>query len=486
MPASTESIITMADQERGTLAVQTQTEHGLELKNEGGTSYIEGFAATTHKDQANDVFTAEALEEMAQKIRNSSDQTVDAVFPHFEGMDESEIGNINHNNNPAAQKMFGTDTRTVSIFKTVDAETVPLEDGETALKIRGEMLPLPDDVEEAVKAHIKQGALHSFSIEFSPQNVNFEMRDGEAIRTILSAVPQGTALTGRPLNEKASVTDAELKNIMSKHGKEDKDEYKGMHEYKQEMVQGDVFETEEEAMNRAEEMGLDGVHSHERGGEMVFMPGATHEAYMSAENEENDVKTSEESNMGEESEDHSDEQTEENDSQTEEEVKNDPELKNEDQQPEEDVESEESEEGVEDDGEEESELKNDVSELKSMFKDIKEENEQLREENSELKSKVEDLKTMDSIKTEIADIKNMVESGDYDTEGDRPIVDQDEQREVKNMQDEDKAQWKREVDQLGMDEDDLKSDFGNTGMTEAESIADLHGVKVEEVLEYAK
>ena len=88
MPASTESIITMADQERGTLAVQTQTEHGLELKNEGGTSYIEGFAATTHKDQANDVFTAEALEEMAQKA------TENGPIGNFVNLDTEDVLNI--------------------------------------------------------------------------------------------------------------------------------------------------------------------------------------------------------------------------------------------------------------------------------------------------------------------------------------------------------------------------------------------------------
>jgi hypothetical protein len=44
----------------------------------------------------------------------------------------------------------------------------------------------------------------------------------------------------------------------------------------------DVFTNPGEAMKRAKEMGLDGVHSHkDKNGNTVFMPGKTHEEYMS-------------------------------------------------------------------------------------------------------------------------------------------------------------------------------------------------------------
>jgi hypothetical protein len=47
------------------------------------------------------------------------------------------------------------------------------------------------------------------------------------------------------------------------------------------MIRKDVYDNPAEASKRAKEMGLDGTHSHEEGGEKVFMPGKTHEEYMS-------------------------------------------------------------------------------------------------------------------------------------------------------------------------------------------------------------
>jgi hypothetical protein len=47
------------------------------------------------------------------------------------------------------------------------------------------------------------------------------------------------------------------------------------------MIRKDVFDNPAEASKRAKEMGLDGIHSHEEDGEKVFMPGKTHEEYMS-------------------------------------------------------------------------------------------------------------------------------------------------------------------------------------------------------------
>ena len=47
------------------------------------------------------------------------------------------------------------------------------------------------------------------------------------------------------------------------------------------MIRKDVYDNPGEAAGRAKEMGLDGIHSHEEDGETVFMPGKTHEEYMS-------------------------------------------------------------------------------------------------------------------------------------------------------------------------------------------------------------
>ena len=47
------------------------------------------------------------------------------------------------------------------------------------------------------------------------------------------------------------------------------------------MIRKDVYDNPAEASKRAKEMGLDGIHSHDEDGEKVFMPGKTHEEYMS-------------------------------------------------------------------------------------------------------------------------------------------------------------------------------------------------------------
>lgn len=50
---------------------------------------------------------------------------------------------------------------------------------------------------------------------------------------------------------------------------------------KAEEVSQDVFDNPGEAMKRAKEMGLEGVHNHkDKNGKNVFMPGKTHEQYL--------------------------------------------------------------------------------------------------------------------------------------------------------------------------------------------------------------
>lgn len=471
MPVA-KTTVGIASQEHNRITAQTSHQDGLTIKNVASDgeekSIIEGFAATTHVDQTNDQFTEEALENMAEQIRNSGEATTQVVFPEIDGMDESEIGNINHNNNPAAEKLIGAgDTRTVSVFKVVHAETRSMTDGETGLHIRGEMLPLPDNVEEAVKGQIKAGALHSFSIEMEPTNVEFALENGEAVRRIHEADAHGTALTGRPMNEDAYMTDAELKNMMAKA-----DEMEGLdtdqlkQELKQEVKQeiGECIEKEMEAGKDAEQAQAICL-SKEEEGEL-----------------NNNVTDSDDSSETEE---------------TSEEVKNNvrgksmTEEKDEPEQTEEEVENveetEDTGDGVEevDDADGEDELKNDVEELKNMFSDLKTRNEELQEENEELKSKLDDLKTLQNIKNDISEMKDQLKNSEADLEGERPLADQDTEREVKNEGGA-KPVWKRTVDQAGYTADDLKAEYGNSGTTLADQLSEDYDVDPEEVIDYAE
>jgi len=189
-------------------------ELGSEVKSTGReVDVIEGFLATTVVDKENDMFTKTALKDMAGQINNSTDATVDTVFPGADIVDEEQVGNTNHENNPA---MPGGDTRIVPSFKLVEADVRPLpgQEGEFGLHVKGELNSdgLPGDVVSAIKNSIREGFLHSFSIEFKPKQVAKEMVGGTMVRVIEKAKQAGAALTGRPANPTAGLTDALLKS----------------------------------------------------------------------------------------------------------------------------------------------------------------------------------------------------------------------------------------------------------------------------------
>ena len=55
-----------------------------------------------------------------------------------------------------------------------------------------------------------------------------------------------------------------------------------------EEIRRDVFSTADEARERAEEIGCEGIHSHSEDGQEIFMPCSTHDEYVEATGE--DVK----------------------------------------------------------------------------------------------------------------------------------------------------------------------------------------------------
>jgi len=217
MPATT----LQANEETGTVTASTQkfniksgvTADGKEAE------FVEGFLATTHLDKGNDRFTEEALKQMAEDI-NSSVEEVDAVFNK---VDEEQIGNLDHNNNPASP--FG-DTRTVPAFKLVDAKVRATDDGETGLWIKGVLNTggMLADTVSAVKNSIRNGFLNAFSIEFVPEKVRQVREDNKIVRIIEKAAAKGAALTGRPMNPEADMTDSSLKSMAAEFEDETKND----------------------------------------------------------------------------------------------------------------------------------------------------------------------------------------------------------------------------------------------------------------------
>ena len=203
------------DEDKGILRKQCE---GLQLKTtateSGVKDIIEGYLATTHTDKGHDQFTKSALENMAATIRNDAESTINAVYPDVE---ESMVGNVGHNNNPAAEEQLGFgDTRTVPAFKMTDAQVMEINGtGEYGLHITGELMSdsQPNDVEAAIKNAINNGLLHSLSIEYIATDVEFVRQDDTIIRRIKNAKPTGGALTGRPMNEDANLTNRQLKSM---------------------------------------------------------------------------------------------------------------------------------------------------------------------------------------------------------------------------------------------------------------------------------
>lgn len=184
--------------------------------------FVEGFVATTHTDKGNDKFTKSALKDMAQDINEGSQ--VDAVFNDVdeEALQEATVGNLDHNNNPASP--FG-DTQTVPAFKITEAEVKDTPDGEKGLYVKALLNKdgmLPETV-SAVKNSIKNDFLNSFSIEFVPEKVEQKTIGEKVVRIIKAAAAKGAALTGRPMNPMAKITEAQLKTMT--------DEYKVEYDY---------------------------------------------------------------------------------------------------------------------------------------------------------------------------------------------------------------------------------------------------------------
>ena len=446
-----------ADEENGTLTASTGNFALKSGVDETGAErqYVEGFLATTHVDKGNDEFTEEALKQMADDING---EDIDAVFNDVdtEALREATIGNFDHANNPASP--FG-DTRIVPAFKIQEAKIRDTPDDETGLWIKavlntGGML---DETVSAVKNSIKDDYLNAFSIEFIPQKVRKLKRGDRVIRVIEKAAAKGAALTGRPMNPAASMTDAMLKSMAteyeelevkqdytiqtpdytatseaswSKPAMEDfPDDYDVMSIFLARNSESDDFSEQAlpvvdyrndeatlvlEALRSAHNLApqVDGLSSDE-------VASARAKAEMLAE-DEFDVMLEREGDSG-----HMDDE------------KNDITTMTEDEQP------EPEEEGGEPESEGDEEVKSlseDIKELKSEFEDVKEANKELRTENEDLKSELEDLKTLESVKNDLEEVKGLVE--DIELE-DGPRVEQDQKRDTDS---DEKPRWQKTID----------------------------------------
>jgi len=452
--------------------------------------FIEGFVATTHTDKGNDRYTETALKQMAEDING---ENVDAVFNDVdtEELREAQIGNLDHNNNPAAP--FG-DTRTVPAFKTTEAEVRDMSNGEQGLWIKALLNTdgmLPETV-SAVKNSIKDGFLNALSVEFIAEKARRVKENDRVVRIIEEAKAKGAALTGRPMNPMAQLTDAELKSVAVEYEEvELKQDYTiqtpeysatsesswekpAMEDFPEDYDVMSIFMARSDESDNFSDQALPVVDY--RNGEATLVLEALRSAHQLASSvegiSEDEVQRVRNKAEGLAEEEFDVQLGSEGDSQHMD-GKNDISTMSDDTQ----EASEEEVQDVEESGEEEEtkSFSEDIEELKSMTQELKDTNEELREENDELKSELEDLRQLQEIKSEVDEVKSLLEEVELE---DGPRARQEQKRFEED--EEEKAEWKKAADRLG--EDYLKMEGKSTSNFEA--FAENHGIEVEEVKNY--
>jgi len=401
--------------------------NNFELKsevNEAGqeVDVIKGFLATTMVDSQNDQFTKAALEDMASQINEDAGKTIDTVFPGADKVEESQMGNREHENHPAFPF---SDTRVVPSFKLTKADVRELPDSigkGYGLHVTGELNSdgLPADNVSAIKNSLRNGYLHSFSIEFMAQKVRDVVKGGKVVRVIEQALQKGAALTARPVNKTAKLTDAMIKSEMVEYIDETNTTGGTMPEQETQETKNDEVQTEEEVENPQEEENVEQVEDGQ------------------------------------------------------EEAKSDEAVDEPEQE-----ESGEEEAAEEEEGEEEAKsLRDEIDEIKSKVSHVREENDELKEKNEELKSQIEDLKEFKSINDSIDEIKSSLD--DISLE-DGPRADQEQER----FSGEAKADWKRTIDAMGVTAEHLEAK-SKTGVRNVDAFIEGKDVSADEVLNYVK
>ncbi len=173
----------------------------FEIKRDGKDVFVTGYLSTPNLDKVNDIVTWNALESMAEQIKNA-------------GL-SFKIG-IEHEH-------ILEDSRNLPIAKIIDTG---LDD--KGLKITTQLNSAHPGF-DIVKKSLENGFLDAFSIEFQPLRWRYEtMNDGQKIRIIDDLEFGGAAFTGRPANPDCTITDMLIKSLI----RETKDNDKNLTEEK--------------------------------------------------------------------------------------------------------------------------------------------------------------------------------------------------------------------------------------------------------------
>lgn len=344
-----------------------QTCSGLEVKSEGEEDFVVGYLATKGVDNKKDMFSEDALQQMADEI-NRNGGVAKVFFPSPEmiqsAVDKARRDNPNKNVNVDHYNSHRRgDPRIVSAFALTEAE---FDGFGTKVKARLMTESIPGDTVETIKNAVENGLLNAFSVEWFTKSFSTRRVEGKVVRVIEEAEFRGAALTGRPVNDRAKITQEELKSLA-----------------------GEELEEERNQKSPEEEEVKSDEHPH--GGEEA-----------TEENVEND--TTGETMPEDEPEDEQEETPEDEGG--------------------EEAQTEETSE-VEEFSEELEEVKSMAEEVKSENKELREQLDELEDENEELKSELEDYQELEELKSDISYVKEELKSLEPE---DETLAEQDQNR----------------------------------------------------------
>lgn len=163
----------------------------IELKEEGGDSFVYGYISTKDRDLVNDIVTDKCLKSMFNQMKGRTIK-FDVEHESFKGAEDIDK-EIAKTKNPIAKvDWFGLDAN--------------------GLMVKSKLNPFHPRYKE-VKGSIGGGFLDAFSIAYIPTDVEFEQKSDGAVRLLNDVTLLNVAFTGNPVNTKARITDVMLKSL---------------------------------------------------------------------------------------------------------------------------------------------------------------------------------------------------------------------------------------------------------------------------------
>ena len=167
--------------------------------------FIEGFISTSDRDLVDDIVTERALMSMIEQLKS---RVIKLDFEHEAFRGESEI------------EMEINKTR-IPLGKASDFTRIK-EAEKNGILVRWDINPTWKKFDEKgnvvmdfdeIKFNVENGYYDAFSIAFIPTKDTFIVKDGAKIRLLDDMNLLNVALTGNPINPKASVTEIFMKSL---------------------------------------------------------------------------------------------------------------------------------------------------------------------------------------------------------------------------------------------------------------------------------